>query len=151
VKQRRPIGLVAIVVYKGFVALMLAITSIALLLALKNRQNLVEFSEPYALESNRFLINWVLDKILNMNPRTLEFSGIATGLYAIVSGVEAIGLWYEKAWAEVLVISIVGLSIPFELFELLQKVSLLKLGILTVNIMVLLYLVRNFSSLQSKK
>ncbi len=54
-KNKRSPGLVAIVIYKGFVALLLTATSIILLLALNNHQSLVEFSESYS----RFQIDGV--------------------------------------------------------------------------------------------
>jgi hypothetical protein len=82
VKNNRPPGLVAIVVYKGFVALLLTATSIVLLLALENHQALVAASESYVLEGKLELIEWLLEKIINIKRQTLQFSGIASGIYA---------------------------------------------------------------------
>ncbi|MCC5662637.1 DUF2127 domain-containing protein [Nostoc sp. CHAB 5784] len=70
--QKRPLGLVAIVLYKSFAALLLMLTSIALLLTLKNYQTLEVFSENYVLEGKSIIIDWLLKKVLNLNPRTLE-------------------------------------------------------------------------------
>ncbi|NMG11424.1 DUF2127 domain-containing protein, partial [Brasilonema sp. UFV-L1] len=118
-KNKRPPGLLAIVIYKTFVASLLAVTSIALLLALKNYQNLAAFSDSYVLETKLKIIEWLIDKILNISPKKLEFSGIAIGIYAMITGIEAVGLWYEKSWATLLVLGLVGISIPPEIFELL--------------------------------
>lgn len=109
--EKRPPGLIAIVIYKGFVALLLTATSIVLLLALKKHDTLVAFSESYILEGKREVIEWLLEKIINIKPQTLKFSGIATAIYAVVTAIEAIGLWYEKTWAKILVIGLVGVSI----------------------------------------
>jgi uncharacterized membrane protein (DUF2068 family) len=38
-----------------------------------------------------------------------------------------VGLWYEKTWAKILVIGLVGISIPPEIFELLQGFTTIKL------------------------
>ncbi|MEH1932169.1 MAG: DUF2127 domain-containing protein [Nostoc sp.] len=142
--KKRPLGLVAIVLYKTFTALLLMATSIALLLTLKNYQNLEAFSEDYVLEGKSIIIDWLLNKVLNLNPRTLAFSGIGAGVYAIVTSIEAVGLWYEKRWAHVLVLVLVGISIPPEIYELIRGFSPLKILILVLNLAVFGYLFRNF-------
>ncbi|MDZ8259732.1 MAG: DUF2127 domain-containing protein [Nostoc sp. ChiQUE01b] len=142
--EKRPLGLVAIVLYKSFAALLLMVTSIALLLTLKNYQTLEAFSENYVLEGKSIIIDWLLKKVVNLNPRTLAFSGIGTGIYAIVTTIEAVGLWYEKRWAHVLVLGLVGISIPPEIYELIRGISLIKTLVLVLNLAVFGYLFRNF-------
>ncbi|MEH1950842.1 MAG: DUF2127 domain-containing protein [Nostoc sp.] len=147
--EKRPLGLVAIVIYKTFAALLLMVTSIALLLTLKNYQTLEVFSENYVLESKSIIIDWLLKKVVNLNPRTLAFSGIGTGIYAIVTAIEAAGLWYEKRWAHVLVLGLVGISIPPEIYELIQGISLIKVFVFLLNLAVFGYLFRNFPKHQN--
>ncbi|MEH2046668.1 DUF2127 domain-containing protein [Nostoc sp.] len=142
--EKRPLGLVAIVIYKTFAALLLMVTSIALLLTLKNYQTLEAFSENYVLEGKSIIINWLLKKVVNLNPRTLGFSGIGTGIYAIVTAIEAVGLWYEKGWAHVLVLGLVGISIPLEIYELIRGISPIKTLVFVLNLAVFGYLLRNF-------
>lgn len=142
--EKRPLGLVAIVIYKSFAALLLMVTSIALLLTLKNYQILQAFSENYVLEGKSIIIDWLLKKVVNLNPRTLAFSGIGTGIYAIVTTIEAVGLWYEKRWAHVLVLGLVSISIPPEIYELIQGISLIKIFVFLLNLAVFGYLFRNF-------
>lgn len=143
-KNKRPPGLLAIVIYKTFVASVLAVTSIALLLALKNYQNLAAFSESYVLETKLTIIEWLIDKILKISPTKLKFSGIAIGVYAIVTAIEAVGLWYEKSWATLLVLVLVGISIPPEIFELIKGITIVKFIVLLVNVAVFWYLWRHF-------
>ncbi|BDI14903.1 hypothetical protein ANSO36C_07050 [Nostoc cf. commune SO-36] len=142
--KKRPLGLVAIVLYKSFTAFLLLVTSIALLLTLKNYQTLEAFSENYVLEGKSIIIDLLLNKVLNLNPRTLAFSGIGAGIYAIVTIIEAIGLWYEKRWAHLLVLGLVGISIPLEIYELIQGISAIKIFIFLLNLTVFGYLLRNF-------
>ncbi len=143
VKIQRPPGLIAIVLYKSFVAALLSVTSIALLLALKNHQALEDFSESYLLESKLKIVEFLLDKILSIKPKTLLFSGLAAGLYAALTAVEAVGLWYEKGWATILVIALVGISIPPEIYELFQGVTILKLVVFVANVAMLWYLLHH--------
>ena len=142
--EKRPLGLVAIVLYKSFAALLLMVTSIALLLTLKNYQTLEGFSDDYVLESKSIIIDWVLQKVINLNPRTLAFSGIGAGIYAILTGIEAVGLWYEKRWAHILVLVLVGISIPPEIYELVRGISPIKALVFLLNLAVFVYLFRNF-------
>ncbi|MFN7412926.1 MAG: DUF2127 domain-containing protein [Dolichospermum sp.] len=143
--KKRPPGLVAIVIYKGFVALLLAATSLVLLLALKNHEALIMLSQSYVLEGKLEIIEWLLEKVINIKSSTLKFSGMAAGIYALVTAIESVGLWYEKTWAKILVIGLVGISIPPEIFELIQGLTVLKMLVFIVNIAVLWYLIRHFS------
>ncbi|MBE9188600.1 DUF2127 domain-containing protein [Microcoleus sp. LEGE 07076] len=142
-KKQRPPGLIAIVTYKAFVASLLTVTSIALLFALKNHQNLQNFSESYLLETKLKLVEMLLDKVLLVKPETLLFSGLATGFYAGLTAIEAVGLWYEKGWATMLVLVLVGISIPPEIYELFQGFTLLKLAVFIANLAVLWYLLHH--------
>ena len=141
-KQRDP-GLIAIVLYKSFVASLLTVTSIALLLALNSHHPLEAFSESLFLETKLNIVKYLLGKILIIPPHTLLFSGLATGLYAILTVLEAVGLWYERAWATILVLLLVGISILPEIYELVQGVTVLKLAVFIANLAVLWYLLHH--------
>lgn len=141
-KQRAP-GLIAIVLYKTFVASLLTVTSIALLFALKNHQVLEEFSQSYLLESKLKIIEFILDKVLVLQPKKLLLSGMVAALYAVLTVIEAVGLWYEKAWATILVLLLVGISLPPEIYELVQGVTVLKLAVFIANLAVLWYLLHH--------
>lgn len=142
--KKRPFGLLAIVVYKSFVASLLAVTSVALLLAMRNYDSLADFAESYTIEGKTQLIDWLLDKILNLDPRTLKFSGIGAGVYALLTAIEAVGLWYEKRWAHILVLVLVGISIPPEIYELMHGITPIKVIVFVINIVVFWYLISHF-------
>ena len=97
IKYRRPLGLVALVIYKAFITVLFSITALALLFTLNNYQALENIPEYYTLESKYQIIDIVLDKVLNLNPATLQLSGVTAGVYALVSAIEAVGLWYKRA------------------------------------------------------
>ena len=142
-KQKRPLGLKIIVAYKIVLFLLLSITSLILLLALENYSRLVAFSQSYILESKISLIEILVEKIITQQPKTIRYSGIVAGVYAAVTAIETIGLWYQKVWAEILVLVLVGSSIPLEIYELLKGVTVLKLVVITVNIAIFLYLLQS--------
>ncbi|MEG4583319.1 DUF2127 domain-containing protein [Microcoleus sp. MON1_C5] len=95
-------------------ASLLAVTSIALLFTLKNHQVLEKISQSYLLETKLKIIEFILEKLLILNPQKLFFGGIAAALYATLTPVEAVGLWYEKDWAKILVLVLVSISIPLK-------------------------------------
>jgi uncharacterized membrane protein (DUF2068 family) len=68
--------------------------------------------------------------------------------------VEAYGLWYGKRWAEWFAALRVGLYIPVEVYKLFNSVSLLKIGVLSVNVLVvalMLYALKRPNGHQIKK
>ena len=141
-KRKRPIGLKIIVTYKAALFLLLSLTSVVLLLALKNHSRLIAFSKSYILESKLSLIEGFVEKVLTQKPETIRYSGIVAGVYALVTAVEAIGLWYRQVWAEVLVLILVGTSIPLEIHELIKGVTLLKSVVFVVNIAIFVYILK---------
>jgi uncharacterized membrane protein (DUF2068 family) len=143
-KTKRPFGLLAIVFYKAFVAALLMVTAIAIFLTLRNFEGLQDFAESYELEGKSKIIRWLLEKVLNLDPTTLRFSAIGTAIYASLTTIEAVGLWFEKRWAHILVLGLVGISIPLEIYELIQAISPLKLIVFIINLAVFWYLFRTF-------
>ena len=139
-KKHHDPALIAIVLYKTFVASLLTVTSIALIFALKNHQVLEDFSQSYLLERKLNIIEFILEKLLILNPKNLLFSGIAAAIYAILTAVEAVGLWYEKNWATILVLVLVSISIPPEIYELVHGITVLKLAVFITNVAILWYL-----------
>ncbi|MBD3881451.1 DUF2127 domain-containing protein [Phormidium tenue FACHB-886] len=144
-RRKRPIGLVAIVVYKVFAAAVLASAAVAIFLTLAHHRALQAFAEAHFVEAGKeAIVGWLLSRLLDLTPRTLKLSGIATAAYAIVTAIEAIGLWYEKVWAELLVIALLSLSLPPEIYELLQGASLLKWVTFVANLLSLGYVLYRF-------
>ncbi len=147
---KRPNGLIAIVVYKAFTGILLAVTSISIFLAIENFDQLQEVAKSVTLVGKRGMIAWVLEKVVNLSPRTLLFSGLATGAYAVVTSIEAVGLWYEQSWARWLVIFVVGISIPAEIYELTKGISPVKLVVFLLNLAIFWYLIQEFPKLKSE-
>jgi uncharacterized membrane protein (DUF2068 family) len=67
----------------------------------------------------------------------LLFTAIA---YAVVEGVEAVGLWLERRWAEYLTAIATAGFLPFEIHELIDRITALRVGALVVNVAILVWL-----------
>ena len=83
---------------------------------------------------------WLHD-LLHLQRQTvlvLLFTAIA---YAVVEGVEAVGLWRERRWAEYLTAVATAGFLPFEVHELIKRITVLRVGALVVNVAILAWLV----------
>lgn len=72
VLKKRSSGLVVIVLYKAITAALLVVISISLLLATKKQPQLLQFEDSLTLAGKRGMIVWVIEKLLNFNPKTLQ-------------------------------------------------------------------------------
>jgi uncharacterized membrane protein (DUF2068 family) len=81
-----------------------------------------------------------LAHIFELKSSTLYAVAVAAGAYAVLEGVEAIGLWYQKRWAEYLTFVATIVFLPYEIYELTRTVSPVKIVALVVNLAIALYL-----------
>jgi uncharacterized membrane protein (DUF2068 family) len=81
-----------------------------------------------------------LDRAFSLQSGTLRLVGAVFIVYALVEGIEAVGLWYAKRWAEYLTFVVTASLLPLEVYELANRVSVLKLITITINVAVVVYL-----------
>ena len=87
-------------------------------------------------------INFLLDKAALVNDPLLRRIGAVAFSYAGLSLAEGIGLYLEKAWGELLTLIITGSFLPWELFEVTRRLTLVRVGLLIINFCVFLYLLK---------
>ena len=61
-------------------------------------------------------------------------------VYALLEGTEGVGLAMRRRWAEYLTVIATGLLIPYEAYEVINKVTLFKVAALLLNVAVVGYL-----------
>src|SRR2546423_851492 len=83
-----------------------------------------------------------LDPLFSLRAGTLHVVGLVVAAYAALEGVEAVGLWFQRRWAEYLTFIATTALPPLEIFELTRTVSPLKVIALIVNVAVGVYLLR---------
>jgi uncharacterized membrane protein (DUF2068 family) len=81
-----------------------------------------------------------LDKLFSLRSGTLRSVGIALLAYGVLEGVEAVGLWYTKRWAEYLTFVATTILLPLEVYEIIHRASLLKILGFIINLAVVVYL-----------
>jgi uncharacterized membrane protein (DUF2068 family) len=91
-------------------------------------------------QAGRGFIVTELAKLLNLNKDTLLLLAATAIAYCVVEGVEAVGLWRERRWAEYLTAIATAGFLPFEIKEIVDKVTVLRVTALVLNIAILLWL-----------
>ena len=86
------------------------------------------------------LVNLAI-KAFSLSTGTLLLIAIVLLTYAAIEFIEAVGLWYAKRWGEYFAVIATSLFIPLEIYELSEKLSILKLGIFAVNVVAVIWLV----------
>ena len=87
-------------------------------------------------------VNFVLDRAEFVNDKVLRRFSIALFAYAALGMTEGIGLYLEKAWGEYLTLGITASFLPWEIFEVIHKHTLIRSSLLVVNVLVFFYLLK---------
>ena len=82
-----------------------------------------------------------LDKLFSLQTHTLRVLGVVLIAYAVLEGVEAVGLWLIKRWAEYLTFLATTALLPLEVYELSHRISALKIIGFLINLAVVIYLI----------
>ncbi len=88
---------------------------------------------------NRF-VNVLLEKSALLSPHRLKEISVAIFLYAALDIIEGTGLVLEKVWAEYFTLILTGSFLPWELYEIIHHVTVLKVVLTLLNLVVFVYL-----------
>jgi uncharacterized membrane protein (DUF2068 family) len=143
-RQKHNRWLVLIAVYKFLLALMFVAVGIgALRLMHKDMNDVISrLGDLLRFNPESRFVNFLYDKAALINDPLLKRIGALAFSYAGLSLAEGIGLYLEKAWGEYLTLIITASFLPWEIFEVIHRVTLVRVGLLVVNILVFAYLLR---------
>jgi uncharacterized membrane protein (DUF2068 family) len=88
------------------------------------------------------LVTFVLDKASLLNDPLLVRIGLVAFCYSALSLVEGIGLYFERIWAEYLTLAITASFLPWEIFEIFRRITLIRVSLLAANLLVFFYLLQ---------
>lgn len=83
----------------------------------------------------------LLQHTLTLSTRTVTVLAIAAIGYALLELAEGVGLWLARRWGEYLAMVATSLGLPLEIYDLTRRVSATALVLLTLNLVLVLYLV----------
>ena len=136
-------GLAVIAVFKVVKGVLLLLVGLGLL-KLVHADIATLFSqviEGLHLNADSRLIHALVLKVDALQPNSVLLAGLVSLGYAGMLLVEGVGLWLEFTWAAYLTVVSTSLLLPFELYEVIEQVSGLRIGVLLVNLAIVAYLV----------
>jgi uncharacterized membrane protein (DUF2068 family) len=81
-----------------------------------------------------------LDRLFSLRSGALREVGAALLAYGLLEGIEAVGLWFAKRWAEYLTFLATTILLPLEIYEIIHRRSALKIIGFLINLAVVIYL-----------
>jgi uncharacterized membrane protein (DUF2068 family) len=81
-----------------------------------------------------------LDNLFTTSSSHLHRLAAVLIAYGVVEGIEAVGLWYQRRWAEYLTFIVTASLLPFEIYEIVHRTTPFKIVAFIVNVAVVLYL-----------
>jgi uncharacterized membrane protein (DUF2068 family) len=82
----------------------------------------------------------LIEKLLTARHSTLNLIAAALIFYGVLQLVEGVGLWSLRRWGEYVAVVGTTIFIPFEVYELVDKVTILRALAFAVNVAAVLYL-----------
>ena len=135
-------GLLLIGLFKlGKAALFVAIGIGALKLLHQDLSDvLLRVASHLRFDTESHFITLLLEKAELINDHRLREISLATFAYSALALTEGIGLLLEKTWAEYLTLVLSLSFLPWEVYELIRRVTAWRVGLTVVNIIVIAYL-----------
>ena len=83
-----------------------------------------------------------IDNAFTTSSSHLHLVGAVLLVYGVVEGIEAVGLWYQRRWAEYLTFLVTTSLLPLEIYELSNRATVFKAIAFVINVAVVVYLLR---------
>jgi uncharacterized membrane protein (DUF2068 family) len=83
-----------------------------------------------------------VDSAFTTSSSHLHLLGGVLLVYAVVEGIEAVGLWYQRRWAEYLTFLVTTSLLPLEIYEIANRATAFKILAFLINVVVVIYLLR---------
>jgi uncharacterized membrane protein (DUF2068 family) len=102
---------------------------------------LEQFASRLHLDPENRLVHEVVNRAAGIDRGHLKLLGAGTFFYAVLEGLEGVGLLLRRRWAEYLTVVATGLLMPLEVYEIAQKPNALRVAVLLANLAILIYLI----------
>jgi uncharacterized membrane protein (DUF2068 family) len=136
-------ALIAIGVFKLTKSLLLFGLGCGLLYGRDHDLGLIASRWIDAIWSGRPVFDNLLSNLSSINREALEHVAAGAFVYSALMLIEGVGLCLQKRWAEFLTVAMTASLLPFEMFEIYQRLTAARLFIAVVNVAILLYLVHH--------
>src|SRR3989454_7431632 len=97
--------------------------------------------EALHLNADSRILHSLVLKVDALQPQSVLMMSLVSMVYATLLLTEGVGLWFEFSWAAYLTVISTSLLLPFELYEVIERITALRIGVLLLNLVIVLYLV----------
>ena len=105
-------------------------------------QAVTQWATELAADRHSQVLEMLITRLMDVDAQTLRLLSVGSLLYSALFYAEGFGLLSAQPWAEYLTIVTTAGLIPFELYELHLRITLIKMGVLVANVAIVLYLAR---------
>ena len=95
------------------------------------------------LDVDNYYINLLLSRVGMVKATLLVPISIGLFLYGTLCLIEAYGLHKRRRWAEYLTAIALSALIPFEIYEVVRHPSIIRVGVLVLNLLIVNYLIKH--------
>ena len=134
-----------IIIEKTFLGgLTLVLSAVLLSLINKDMEAIgIHIATALNLDADNHFLMLAMDYLTNARASTLIGVSVVGFFYAGLNFVEAYGLAKRYRWAEYLTVIATGMFIPFEIYEVIDQLTPLRLGALVINVLIVVFLARH--------
>ena len=90
------------------------------------------------LENSRIVRG--ISRVFDLSPTAITWITVGVVAYASLQLVESYGLWNVKRWGEYLTVVATSVFLPWEIYEVTEKITVLRVGALIINIAAVIWL-----------
>lgn len=83
----------------------------------------------------------LIHRALTLNQNTIRLIAAGILVYAVLEVVEGIGLWLEQRWGEYFAMIVTSLGLPYEIYDLTDKITVTRIIFFLINLALVIYLV----------
>ena len=83
----------------------------------------------------------LINDSFTLTPTVLLWLAVGVAAYAVIELIEAVGLWLGKRWGEYFAMIATSVFLPYEVYDLVHKVTWLRVVAFIINLLLVAYLV----------
>ena len=130
-----------IVIKKVVVATLLLLVSVAASISSQDMGRLALLADDL-VAGDRMLLASLARRALDLGPDSLRAIALISGSYALLVYLAAWAAWNERRWGDWLLVALMALPLPYEVYELVQQQSPSDAIVLGLNVLGLLIVLK---------
>ena len=83
----------------------------------------------------------LIHSALTLSQGTIKLIAAGVAVYALLELIEGVGLWLEQRWGEYFAMIVTSLGLPYEIYDLTDKITVTRIIFFLINLALVVYLV----------